>query len=115
VKIPHVVLPIFFDKPVKLWPSSEFSSSSSPTFDIEKWYDVEANYEHKWSEHGDDNDWPSPIFQYDQPSSVHVDGYCDATFKSSFTTNKNPCNEAYLQSCQIRCIYFWPCEIKVET
>ena len=23
VKIPHVVLPIFFDKPVKLWPHSE--------------------------------------------------------------------------------------------
>ena len=77
----------------------------------ENWYHVESDFEHDWNAFGDDDAWPAPIFQYDQPSFIDVDGNVNTTFKSSFPTTSNPSNEAYLQSCHIRCIYFWPCEI----
>jgi len=112
VKIPNVVLPIFFDKPVKLWPSLEQSSASSLTLETENWYQIESDFEHDWHAFGDDDVWPAPIFEYEQPSLVSVDSYCDASFKSCFPTSSNNCNEAYLQSCQIRWVYFWPCEIR---
>ena len=78
----------------------------------EYYYQVQSEFEFEWKAFGDDDAWPAPIFQYDQNSLANADGYCDAAFRSFYHTRCNPSNEAYLQSCQIRFIYFWPCEIK---
>ena len=86
---------------------------SSSSLDRDYYYQIKSEFEFEWNALGDEDAWPAPTFQYDQDSLVNVDSYCEATFKSFFPTPCNPCNEAYLQSCQIRFVYFWPCEIKL--
>ena len=88
-------------------PRSSLTSQSGNEY----YYQIKSEFECEWNALGSEDVWPAPIFQYEQHESVNADDYCDVTFKSFYNMKSSLCNEAYLQSCQIRFVYFWPCEI----
>lgn len=92
MKFPEVILPIFFDKPAFLAPFISYTISIS--FDTTSQNPIS---------------WRSYIVKYCKNAAI-VDASGCVKIKEQFTVTDRLNNYAYLESGQIRFLYFWPFE-----
>ena len=85
VKFPSVILPIFFARPTKLEPETPYFISMQFTLKL-------------------DQNWPPYLLKYPKNEIIHD----LIEFSEPNCLHKNHCTLAYIQSGQIRLLYFWP-------
>jgi hypothetical protein len=97
VKLPAIIMPIFFDFPIKL--------------ESDKFYKISMTFSTPTNNNEDQNElqeWPAYVIQYEKCATV-IEAFGQFTFAEELCVHQDLPNKfAYIQCGQIRYLYFWP-------